>query len=790
MIRQIIVLILLIISIQAEAQIVVAGYLFDTNTEESIIGAVVKQREYNTGTHSNNFGFFSLNVKQLPCQIIISYIGYKSDTMTISEAHHPLKIYLKPNSKNLKEVVVKQTKSLIQKAEMGTLEIPIDQIKQLPAIGGEVDVLKAFQLMPGIQGGSEGTSGLYIRGGTPDQNLILLDDVPMYYVNHIGGFVSVFDVNAINSIKLVKGGFPARYGGRLSSVVDIRMKNGNATKLKGEYGLGILTSKLFLEGPLGKRKKTKFMISGRRCNLDLATRLSTKMASGSEYSAGYTFYDLYGKIVHNINDRNNLSLTLYQGRDRIFINQNNKESLDKTTLYDYSGNIRWGNIVAAAKWGHQYNAKVYGNTTLSYTGFNYNNLIKYKQKEINSNNTLATAKQSFISGVQDFIIRHDMDINYSSAHSIKIGAHLTHHIFNPGISVSRNPYIDTSFGSLKVNAQEATIFIEDELRFSSKFNANIGLHFNSYFVQSSIFPSLQPRLSLNYTLHKNHAIKASYTFMQQNIHLLSNNGAGIPTDLWVPATSMIKPQYSNQYSLGYYFVPNHNVVEFSVEAYYKTLKNQIEFSEGASFFGGENNWEEKVQYDGIGRCYGVEFLIQKKEGRLSGWMSYTLSYNYRKFDSINEGIWYPYKYDRRHYFTTVANYKLRKNIILSADFLISTGHAITLPNGKYATFNTEFNTIVNSNSPVPVFNQQADNTYTYAGRNQSRMPANHRLDVAVRFIKEKYRGSREVVISVYNVYSRQNPYFVFFDYDKQKNIHLYQLSLFPIIPSISYVRNF
>jgi hypothetical protein len=784
-----IIICLIIFSISSNAQFVISGYVHDKNTGENIIGATLLIKETSVRTYTNNFGFFTIHAKQIPCDIVTNSIGYLNDTIHISDVSNAFKILLMPNNKKIKEVVVKSNKSILKKTEMSTLEIPISQIKQLPAIGGEVDVLKVFQLMPGVQGGNEGTSGLYVRGGTPDQNLILLDDVPLYYVNHIGGFVSVFDINAINNVKLIKGGFPARYGGKLSSVLDIRMKNGNNKKMKGEYSIGIIASKLFLEGPLGKRKKTKFMFSSRRSNFDLASRLLTKIGSSKEYSAGYTFYDLYGKVVHSINKNNSIALSLYNGRDRIFINQKNKSSFDNATIFDYNGNIRWGNILSSIKWNHQYNSSLFGSTTLSYTNFNYNNLFKFQQKDKQTNNLLTNAKQTFNSGVQDIIIKHDIDYNFTNNYLIKLGGNYTHHIFNPGINVTKNSNVDSAFGSSKIKSYESSIYVENEINFTSKLNTNLGLHLNSYFVKSKIFTSLQPRINFNYNLHKNHSVKSSYTYMQQNIHLLSNNGAGIPTDLWVPATQKVKPQYSNQISIGYYYVPKTSLLEFSFEAYYKTLNNQIEFSEGASFFGGANNWEEKVQNNGMGKCYGTEFLMQKKEGKITGWISYTLSYNNRKFDSINKGKWYPYKFDRRHYFTSVVNYKIRKNIILSADFVISSGNAITLPNGKYPTFNTQFNSIMNTNSPIPIFNSIPENTYTYAGRNQNRMPINHRLDLACSFIKEKSKGSREIVISVYNVYSRLNPYFVYFDYDKNKNVHLYQLSLFPIIPSLSYKRN-
>ncbi len=766
----------------------IQGYISDEQTAEKLIGCSVNQLGASEGVSSNNYGFFSINISSLPVSVVFSYIGYTSDTVKFSSSKENVNILLSVRSSDLKEVEIKAVGNSIEKPIIGVLDIPLRQIRLLPAIGGEVDVLKAFQLMPGVQGGNEGTSGLYVRGGTPDQNLLLLDDIPLYGVNHIGGFVSVFDINAINDVKLIKGGFPARYGGRLSSVVDIRMKTGNPKALKGEFGLGILTSRLFLEGPL-MNKNTRFMVSLRRCNVDLASRLITKMGSGNEYSAGYTFYDLYAKITHDFNSKNALSFSFYNGRDKIFLNQKDKAVTLSNTVYDYQSNIRWGNVLASIKWNHQYNNKLFGSLSIASTHFDYNNFVQYQQKDNTSHEILENASTSFVSGVQDLIVKKDFDFFVRNNATVKLGASYIHHQFNPGMNIYKSSSQDTSSGSSKLASQEIIVYAESELAITKRLSADVGLHFNSYFTDHSVSSSLQPRITINYILEQDLSVKCSYAFMQQNLHLLSNNGTGLPTDLWVPATQTTKPQYSHLYSAGLYYFFAEKGIETSVEAYYKTLKNQIEFSEGASFFGGANNWEDKIERGGKGKSYGIELLVQKKQGRFTGWIGYTLSYNYRKFQHINGGNWYPYKFDRRHYFTLIANYNIRKNIVISSDFLFNTGNAITLPDGRYGTINYEY-AYVTSNSPFPVFSQSFDDTFTYPGRNQSRMPVYHRLDVSVRFIKEKHKGTREWIISIYNVYNKQNAYFMYLDNDKQKNLHLYQFSLFPIMPFISYIRSF
>ncbi|MDY0344803.1 MAG: hypothetical protein RBR28_14610, partial [Lentimicrobium sp.] len=525
------------------------------------------------------------------------------------------------------------------------------------------------------------------------------------------------------------------------------------------------------------------------CNLDLVTRLLTRMQSSFEYSAGYTFYDMYSKITHQFDAKNSLSFSFYNGRDNIFFKQRDRVASGSDTFFDYKSNVKWGNTLASLKWNHQYNSRVFGSLTFAYTHFDYLNGVQYVEKNKSDRKVIDRANSSFVSGVNDLILKKDFDYFVSNIASLKLGAGYTHHQFNPGMNYYKNVTLDTTAGSPKLQSDEITAYVESDFKIFKDVNANAGFHFNTYFVGGAIFPSLQPRVTVNYRMKQNWSIKSSFVYMQQNLHLLSNSGAGLPTDLWVPATSTTSPQYSYLSSIGLYHTIKNKGIELSLEGYYKSLNNQIEFSEGASFFGGTNNWEEKIERNGKGKNYGVEFLAQKEHGRLTGWVGYTLSYNYRKFDIINKGEWFPYKFDRRHYFTIVANYALKKNIVFSGDFVFNTGNAITLPDGKYPTINEEFNN-GSFASPFPVFTRIYDNTYTYPGRNQSRMPVYHRLDFAVRFIKEREKGTREWVISIYNVYSRQNPYFVYMQHDKQKILHLYQISIFPIIPSFSYVRTF
>ncbi len=450
------------------AQKNIQGYISDKLTGEKLIGCTVFISGTSLGVNSNNYGFFSIKTIGFPVDIVFSYIGYFTDTIMFSSLSENVTIELTPKTTDLQGVEIKAMGSNVAAPRTGVLKIPISQIKLLPSLGGEVDVLKAFQLMPGVQGGTEGTSGLYVRGGTPDQNLILLDDIPLYFVNHIGGFVSVFDVNAINDVKLIKGGFPARYGGRLSSVVDIRMKTGNADTIKGEYGIGIIASRLFWEGPI-INKKTKFMLSLRRCNIDLVSRLFSKMGSGGEYSAGYTFYDLYSKVTHEFNSKNSVSFSFYNGRDKIFLNQKNKDAFNSNAIYDSQGKIRWGNLLASLKWNHQYNHMLFGSLTFAYTRFYYNNLLQYQEKDKSSRDIIDKASTAFNSGVNDIILKKDFDFFAGNNTNVKFGTSFTHHLFKPGLNISRSSSQNTTSGSSNQASNDFIAYVESEFAITKKF---------------------------------------------------------------------------------------------------------------------------------------------------------------------------------------------------------------------------------------------------------------------------------------------------------------------------------
>lgn len=770
--------------------IIISGYITDESTGEKLIGANVYNAKTLKGTVSNNFGFYSLSIHpEDTLNITVSFIGYKKQNkVIIADKSCNINFVLIPNSQNLKEVIISSQKGNAERTQMSITEIPMKQIKSLPVFMGETDVLKSLQLMPGVQGGQEGSNALYVRGGSPDQNLILLDDVPLYYVSHLGGFVSVFDANAISNIKLIKGGFPAQYGGRLSSIIDIRMKDGNQNKMKGEFAMGTLVSKIALEGPLGS-KNTTYLFSARRSFFDLLSRTFQKLFSNEDLQTWYYLYDINAKICHRFSDKDRLFFSIYTGGDKFGIKSNVSQTfMGKSVLEsEHETGILWGNIMTALRWNHVYNNKLFSNTSISYTGFRYNN---YSDGNQTTNSIKTTFGYDFYSGIKDWNLKTDFDYYPSQNHKMKFGYAAIFHNFKPGISSydqkgGNTRAIDTTINSGNLNATESYIFAEDEWIISPKLSVNLGLHAVAYFVENTSFFSVQPRINANYQFLPAYYLKASYADMQQNLHLLSNSGAGFPTDLWVPATKKVEPEHSTQIAVGvaHDILKENTNIEISVEAYYKTLSNLIEFQEGVSFYSA-STWEEKIEKNGNASVYGLEFLIHKKEGKINGWIGYTLSKNTRQFDNLNNGYEFPYRYDRRHDISIVINYDISEKISLSCSWVYGTGNAITLATEKSNLMNFDYQTFYN-NPDFVIY----DDVHNYNGRNNYRMPAFHKLDIGINFTKKLKHGTRVWNISIYNVYNRQNPFMLYFK-TIDGNIKLVQMSLFPIIPSFSYSYRF
>jgi hypothetical protein len=740
--------------------ITISGYVSDKKSGERLIGAVVYLPDLKAGTASNNFGFYSITIPSSAdsADLRAAYVGYTTFERKISLTQNIVLNIELGETKELKEVVVSAQKAALhERTQMSAIDLPIQTIKSLPAFLGEPDIMKAIQLLPGIQAGNEGTSGLYVRGGSPDQNLILLDGVPVYNASHLFGFFSVFNADAIRSVEVIKGGFPARYGGRLSSVIDINMKEGDKNKIHGEGGIGIIASRLTLEGPIQKGKSS-FMVSGRRTYIDV---LAAPFMKGTS-KGGYYFYDLNGKANFTLGKKDHVYVSGYFGNDKFYFSD---KSSDGNSTSTFGAGIRWGNITAVGRWNHEFNPKLFGNLTTYYSRYRFS---VSAESGSTTNGITENFLLKYLSGIDDLAAKYDFDIIPSPNHYIRVGTGVIAHTYTPGAQTTKISYSgltsDTTVGQKAIYGTETDTYIEDDVKITSKLKANLGVHFAGFFVRDKFYSSIQPRVALRYLINEQLSAKGSFVQMNQYINLLTNSSIGLPTDLWVPSTDKIPPQLSRQAAAGLAYTHNAGY-EFSLEGYYKTMDNIIEYREGASFFNSTTGWEDKVE-SGKGTSYGAEVFVQKKKGKFTGMLGYTLSWTNRKFANLNNGQTFPYKYDRRNDFKVAGVYTLSKRIELSAEWVYGTGNAITLPIGYYQGANGEEITV-------------------YGSRNGYRMPSYHRGDVSIRFSKEKKWGSRSWILGAYNVYNRKNPFFIYNDSGTFKMV-----SLFPIIPSVSYQFKF
>lgn len=772
----------------------ISGYIEDSSSGEKLIAASVYDAQSGIGTSANEYGFYSLTLPEGEIKLHVSYIGYTaySDTFNLN-GNLELNIHLEP-SLTLDEVVVttNRPRDIVESPQMSSVHIPIRDIKSIPMFMGEADVIKTIQLMPGVQSGTEGTSGLYVRGGGPDQNLFLLDGVPVYNANHLFGFFSVFNPDAISNITLTKGGFPAHYGGRLSSVVDIRLKEGNMKEFKASGSIGLIASKLTLEGPI-VRDKTSFIVSARRTYLDVLARPVIKAINkqnGVEGMSGYYFYDLNAKINHKFSDRDRIYLSAYQGRDRLYTN-NEEQKIDNDTSYQTKAEsgLYWGNLTTALRWNHVYGSKLFSNISLIYSNYRFCT-FEDTQTLINGKYDIGYSHK-YLSGIEDAGGMIDYDYRPGPSHTIRYGGKYLYHTFSPGVETieSTDDTLDLEFNNNPVYAHEFYLYGEDNFQLGSRIRANAGLHYSGIFVKGKYYHSLQPRISGRILISSNLSVKVAFSRMDQHIHLLTNSSIGLPTDLWVPATDRTPPQSSYQTALGIAYNLKDSWY-FTLEGYYKTMNNMIDYSEGASFFEYGVDWEDKISRGGTGKSYGLEFLARKDMGRIRGWVGYTLSKTEVQFEELNNGNPYPYTYDRRHDVSIVIMYKVNDKTDLSATWVYGTGKARTLAVSRYAPDNYTFN---NDNQIYyfPYYGYRFDSEIEYyKGKNGYREPAYHRLDFGLNRHKEKKWGTRTWSFGLYNAYNRQNPFYLFFGYDNYGNRALKQMSIFMLIPSVSYSFEF
>ncbi len=755
----------------------ISGYVTDASNGETLIGATVLDKRSGQGAITNPFGFFSLSLSADSVTLSVSYVGFQTHISTFLLQENTTYSVELASSSFLKEVVVTATEQIEQTAQMSSIDLDVNKIKALPALMGEQDVLKSIQLLPGIQSGTEGSSGVYVRGGGPDQNLILLDGVPVYNASHLFGFFSVFNPDAINKVSVIKGGFPARYGGRLSSVIDISMKEGNKKELSGSGSIGLISSKLTLEGPI-KNENTSFILSGRRTYIDLLARPIIKAASEGDEIAGYYFYDFNGKLTHRFSDKDKVYLSFYSGDDKAYA-RSKYDYVNEGDTYQYVDefDLGWGNVITAARWNHVFAPKLFSNVTATYSSYRFRTGVEFEET-ITGSNIDETRREIFEyrSGINDLALKLDLDYLPSPNHSIKFGAMGIRHEFNPGVSAFEvSQEIDTTLGGSKVYANEFSLYVEDDVSISKQLRFNIGAHQSFFQVNGKSYSSFQPRLSARLLLPGSVALKASYAEMTQFIHLLTNGGIGLPTDLWVPATDKVRPQESWQIASG--LAKSFQGYEFSVEGYYKEMSQLIEYEEGTSYFNTNDQWDDKV-VSGNGKSYGIEIFAQKKTGRFSGWAGYTWSRTTRQFDGLNFGREFPYKFDRRHDVSIVGIYDLNDKWGLSSTWVYGTGNAITMAQSAYFSLSEN----ISRDSPWLYFQQQKN----YGQRNSFRMRSYHRLDLSLTRTKEKGNTSRTFSFGAYNVYNRKNPFFIDQSYDNQGNRKFIQYSLFPIIPFVKW----
>ena len=803
--------ILIVISIDSFSQqkYTISGFVNDNENGESLIGVNVIVQEKLVGTTSNTYGFYSLTLPEGSYEISFTYIGFETLKQSVNlNKNISLNVDLISSSTDIGEVTIVAEETVVERTQTSIVEVPVQLIKNIPALLGEVDVLKAIQLLPGVQSGGEGTSGFYVRGGGPDQNLILLDGVPVYNASHLFGFFSVFNADAIKNVRLTKGGFQARFGGRLSSVLEIDMKEGNMKKIEGEGSIGLISSKLTLQGPIIK-DKTSFIVSGRRTYIDILAQPFIR-SSNDGNPAGYYFYDLNAKLNHKFSEKDRLYLSAYLGKDRFYLSEGDESSFlaNNTNYQSTSRNdfgLDWGNITSSLRWNHLFSNKLFANTTLTYSKYQFNTIFDSYTSEVTPYITdTDTTNFNYFSGVKDYGAKFDFDYLPNPNHYIKFGLNYVRHNFYPGSlvlylsSYERDslgvenyqvPY-DTTFNfSEALESNDAFFYVEDDIKVNDQLKVNLGMHLGYFNTNNKTYYSFQPRFSSRYLINKDWSLKASYAEMQQNIHLLTGSGAGLPTDIWVPSTDSVPPQYSKQVA----FAANKNflngLIEVSIEGYYKSMSDLITLKPGAEIIGFDD-WKNKVDTNGIGRSYGAELFIQKKKGKTTGWIGYTLSFSERKFEGVNFGKWYPYKFDRRHDFSLVMSQKFSDNFDIGLTWVYGSGNNMTFLESRYPSVN------INGNINGIDEGSVGEIEY-YPTRNNLRLPSYHRLDIGLNFHKKKKWGDRTISVGAYNVYNRKNPFFLSVN-DKievQNGVPtstrvVQQTSLFPIIPSISYKFKF
>ncbi|HRW75343.1 MAG TPA: TonB-dependent receptor [Saprospiraceae bacterium] len=740
------------------------GTVRDGENGETLIGATVRVQGTESGTFTNTYGFFSLSLPADTGTLQVSYVGYRDVLVPITPAiTNPLSIDLF-SGQTLEEVVVKSNsfREQLSSTQMSVQELTMREAKLIPVVFGEVDIIKTLQLKPGINSGSEGNSGLFVRGGSADQNLFILDEATVYNPNHLFGFFSTFNSDAVKDVKIYKGGFPAQYGGRLSSVIDVKLNEGNNQKFSGTGGIGLISSRLTLEAPLVKNKSS-MIISGRRTYADLITRsINRANEDNPDYNPipDYYFYDLNTKINYTLSDKDRLYLSGYFGQDRFgFDNEN------------FNFNFNWGNATGTARWNRIISPTLFGNTTFTYSDYNY---------EIA--NALTGFSFNLQSRIRDMNLKSDLTWSPNNEHHIRMGGELTRHQFTVGRLKAGSDDGEISFSAGQdLTAWEAGLYFQDDWTINDRSSLSAGLRLSGFLQEGHPYGGIEPRLAYNYRLTPVVSLKANYARMYQYLHLVANSSISLPTDIWYPSTAGVRPQISDQVGVGWQWLLGSQFL-LSNEYYYKHLDNQIDFKNFADLFA--NDELEREFTFGKGYAYGTEVYFEKKEGRLTGWVGYTLAFVRRgEFSDIMGGRYFAPRYDRRHDISIVGIYEITPRVTATAAWVYGSGDLSWLPVGRLP-----FQDIPGGQSQpvVPV----------YGDRNNLRQPAYHRLDLGLVIGFKPRWGESDLTISIYNAYNRRNPYFLYLDAETRTNTDLgieevvgikaRQVSLFPILPALTY----
>jgi len=744
----------------------ISGIVTDSGTGETLIGASVKLTGSTTiGAGTNAYGFYSLSATEGIYELSISFIGYKTVKQSITISRNVRQNFVLSEDNQLNEVVISAEKKNdnVSSPQMGLQRINIREINNVPVLLGERDVLKTLQLLPGIKSAGEGNSGFYVRGGSTDQNLILLDEAPVYNASHLLGFFSTFNSDAIKDVSVYKGGMPAQYGGRLASVLDIKMNDGNRKDYTAEGGIGLISSRLKVEGPIVKDKGS-FMISARRTYLDAFLALSPDSSINGNT---LYFYDVNAKANYQLNEKNTLYLSGYFGRDKLGISE--------------AFGFNWGNATFTLRWNHLYSDRLFSNTSLIYSNYNYviQNFMEDNDFQVNSS-------------IKDFNLKQDFEYSLSSSHSLKFGVNAIHHTIAPGkLTASESSSVNaTTYENRK--GLELAAYLSDEWAVNEKMNLAYGLrlsgfsllgagNFKTYDADGNTtsttsykagevvenYFNLEPRISASYQLTPSSSLKTAYTRNIQNIHLMSNSTSTSPTDLYIMNSNNVKPEIADQIAAGYFRNFSDNNYEFSAELYYKWMQNQIEYRSGTDLRG-NGNVEADLLF-GDGRAYGIELFLKKRFGKFNGWIGYTWSRTQRQFDAINDGKWFYAKQDRTHDLSLVGIYKAGSRWTFSSVFVYNTGNAVTYPSGKYQ---------INGRT-----------AFYYTEKNGYRTPAYHRLDLSATLEGKPGRKLQSSwSFGIYNVYNRHNAFSIDFkdNPDDVSTTQVVRTTLFGIIPSVTW----